>query len=170
MTVPSKTFQRVLAIDPYLRGFGWVLLEGTDLLVDWGIYQTKTKKPERMLGRVAEILHQYKPHMVVVEDIQHPRSRRRNRARALIFEISDMAKAAGVVVHAVPMEEVREHHRASGAKGKDAVARLVAERFPELKPILPPPRKNWMREDERMAVFDAIAMTLRVAENDPPWA
>lgn len=158
MTAPSKTFQRLLAIDPYLRGFGWALLEGPDLLVDWGIYQTRTKRPERALGRVAALLDRYAPHVVVLEDTHHPRCRRRGRASALISEIMDMAKASNVAVRVVPMDDVREHYRAAGARSKDAVARLVADRFSELQPILPPRRKNWMREDERMAVFDAIAM------------
>jgi len=165
MTAPNRSYQRVLAIDPYLRGFGWALLEGPDLLVDWGICQTRTKKPERALGRVAAILHRYAPHLIVVEDIRHPRCRRRDRAGVLISEICDMAGAANVAVRTVAMEDVREHYRAVGAKSKNAVARLVVERFPELQPILPPYRKNWMREDERMAVFDAIAMAL-VATGD----
>lgn len=160
MTAPHKRDQRVLAIDPYLRGFGWALLEGPDLLVDWGIYQARTKRPERALGRLAEILHRYAPHRVVVEEIQHPRCHRRARARALISEIYDMARAADIEVRAVPMDAVREHYRAIGAKSKDAVARLIVDRFPELQPILPPRRKNWMREDERMAVFDALAMAV----------
>jgi len=168
MTAQDKPSQRVLAIDPYLRGFGWALLEGPDLLVDWGIYQTRTKRPERALGRIATLLHRYVPHVVVIEDTHHPQCHRRERARALISEIRDMAKSADVDVRAVAMEDVREHYRAIGAKSKDATARLVVDRFPELAPILPPRRKNWMREDERMAVFDAIAMTLMVTRDPQP--
>lgn len=160
MIASHKRAERVLAIDPYLRGFGWALLEGPNLLVDWGIYQARTKQPEPALGRVAALLHRYSPQLVIIEDIRRPRCRRRERARTLISEISDMASAADVEVHAVAMEGVREHYRNLGAKSKDAVARLVVDRFPELRPILPPRRKNWMREDERMAVFDAITMAL----------
>ncbi len=156
MTVAAN--QRVLAIDPYLRGFGWALLEGPDLLVDWGIYQTKTKRPERALGRIAELLNRYKPDLLVVEDTGHPGCRRRERARHLIAEIRDMARAGGVAVESIAMADVRDHHRALGTGSKDAIARLIVDRFPELQPILPPRRKNWMREDERMAVFDAVVM------------
>lgn len=170
MIASSRPGQRVLSIDPYLRGFGWALLEGPDLLVDWGIYQTRTKQPERMLGRIADLLQRYSPDSVVVEDISRPRCRRRERARSLISDICDMARAADVAVRSVAMQDVREHYRDLGAKSKDAVAGLIASRFPELRRILPPRRKNWMREDERMAVFDAIAMALVTTGDEQPSA
>lgn len=164
MIASAKPSQCVLAIDPYLRGFGWALLEGPDLLVDWGIYQTRTKRPERILGRIATLLQRYEPQLLVVEDIHHPRCRRRERARALISEIRDMARTADIAVHFVPMKDVRNHYRDLRAKSKDAVAGLIVTRFPELQRIRPPRRKNWMREDERMAVFDAIAMAVTSSE------
>ena len=43
---------------------------------------------------------------------------------------------------------------------KETIAAKVAERFPELRPYLPPPRKPWMSEDERMNVFDAVGLGL----------
>lgn len=159
MTAPTHAGPRVLAIDPYLRGIGWALLEGPDHLIDWGIYQTKTKRPERVLGRIADLLSRYTPEVLVVEDTEHPGCRRRDRARRLIVEIQDMARAGGVVLQPVAMADVREHYRQVDARSKDAIARILAERFPELATILPRRRKNWMREDERMAVFDAIALS-----------
>jgi hypothetical protein len=159
MTAPHEPNQRVLSVDPYLRGFGWALLEGPDLLVDWGIYQTKTNTPGRALARIADLLDRYTPAMLVIEDTEHPGCRRRERARLFISDICDMAKAAGVEVQPVTMQDVRERYKALGAKSKDAVAQVLADRFPELRRIRPPRRKNWMREDERMAVFDALAMT-----------
>jgi len=169
MSAPNTSARRILAIDPYLRGFGWALLESPDLLVDWGIYQTRTKQPERMLGRIADLLNRYGPTVLVVEDTQHLRCRRRTRARTLIQEIIDMAKAADVSVRAVSMEDVRNRYAALGAKSKDSVARTVADQFPELVAILPPRRKNWMREDERLAVFDGVVMAL-VAAGDPGFS
>lgn len=164
MTASAKPGRCVLAIDPYLHGFGWALLEGPDLLVDWGIYQTRTRRPERILGRIAALLQRYEPHLLVVEDIHHPRCRRRERARLLISEIRDMARTADIPVHVVPLKDIRDHYRNLGARSKDAVAGLIALRFPELQRIRPPRRKNWMREDERMAVFDATAMALATIE------
>ena len=37
---------------------------------------------------------------------------------------------------------------------------LLAERFPELQSFLPPVRKPWMPEDDRMATFDALSFAV----------
>jgi hypothetical protein len=43
-------------------------------------------------------------------------------------------------------------------------ARFLAERFPELHPFLPPLRKPWMPEDDRMSVFDALSFAVACSE------
>jgi len=48
----------------------------------------------------------------------------------------------------------------SGVPNKDKRARFIAARFPELARSVPPERKPWMSEDERMAIFDAAAFGL----------
>jgi hypothetical protein len=58
------------------------------------------------------------------------------------------------------MAAVRPHYAERGAKNKDEIARMIAKRFPELRSSLPPRRKPWMPEDERMATFDAAALAL----------
>ncbi len=45
---------------------------------------------------------------------------------------------------------------------KHEIARAVAELFPELSHRLPPRRKAWMSEDERMGIFDAASFALTV--------
>ena len=60
----------------------------------------------------------------------------------------------------VPMATVREHYAELGATNKDAVARLIVQQFPELERFLPPKRRPWMPEDERMAIFDALALAM----------
>ena len=80
----------------------------------------------------------------------------------MIGSIVALAKTMDVAVRCVPMAKVRDHYRKLGAKNKNTIARLIVERFPELRAYLPPPRKTWMPEDERMAVFDALALVLTV--------
>jgi hypothetical protein len=43
---------------------------------------------------------------------------------------------------------------------KHQIAVVIAGKFPELAPRLPPVRKPWMTEDARMAIFDAVALAL----------
>ncbi len=63
-----------------------------------------------------------------------------------------------VPVGRVPTIDVRAYYRSLGAKNKDAMARLIVARFPELRSVLPPRRKPWMPPNERMAIFDSVAL------------
>jgi hypothetical protein len=43
------------------------------------------------------------------------------------------------------------------------LAEIISERFPEeLGFLLPPKRRDWMSEDARMDIFDAVALALMV--------
>ncbi len=43
---------------------------------------------------------------------------------------------------------------------KHKIALVLADKFPELWEHLPRVRKLWMAEDERMNIFDALAMAM----------
>jgi hypothetical protein len=46
---------------------------------------------------------------------------------------------------------------------KHTLAKSIAERFPEeLGFLLPPKRRDWMSEDSRMGIFDAVALAMMV--------
>jgi hypothetical protein len=44
------------------------------------------------------------------------------------------------------------------SKTKHDIALVLADRFPELRSWRPRRRKAWMSEDERMNIFDALAL------------
>jgi hypothetical protein len=163
MPTSYKPFQRILAIDPRRYGFGWAVLEGEDLLVDWGMRDHATKITERVLAHVAVLIQRYAPHVIVVENTRNHRCLRRKRARALIREIALLAPHTEVRLVRVSAARIHQHFLALGAKNKDAVARIIADRFPELESLVPPRRKMWLPERDRMAVFDAVAMALVAA-------
>lgn len=160
MTIKKDDEQRVLAIDPTNRGFGFVVLEGPASLIDWGTKDTEHADSEHSLQLVRELVSRYTPDVFVVEDVKNRNSRRRSRARELIEAVTADASSHGVEVARVSREQVQELFRAAGATTKHGVATVIAEHFPELAPHLPPPRKAWMSEDSRMAMFDAAAFGL----------
>jgi hypothetical protein len=158
MNQGTTQLQRILAIDPTHRGFGYVVIEEPDWLVDWGVCQVRTDKRERTLHKIADLIRRFGPDIVVIEATRHQHCRRGQHARDLIERIAALARTMDVAVRRVSMATVREHYADLGASNKDAVARLVADRFPELESFLPPRRRPWMPEDERMAIFDALAL------------
>src|SRR5215813_4871248 len=90
--------KRVLAIDPSTRGFGFAVLEGPNRLIDWGVKDTKTDKRKRSLKLIADLIDQYQPSVVVVEDYAGKGSRRCARVRELINDISKLAMKREVKV------------------------------------------------------------------------
>jgi hypothetical protein len=158
----SARCKRILAIDPTHRGFGYVVIEGPDRLVDWGLCQQRSGQRSDAAHRVRDLVRRLVPDVLVIEDTGHCDCRRSERVRRLLHDIAIAAATLEIRTRLVPATVVRARFAALGAKNKDAVARIVAARFPELARSLPPPRKPWQSEDERMAVFDALALTLEV--------
>ena len=81
----SSTFtkeKRVLAIDPTTKGFGFAVMEGPERLIDWGVKGVKRSEKKRSLKLVADLIDQYQPDVILVEDCLGKGSRRCQRVRS----------------------------------------------------------------------------------------
>jgi|SRR5579885_2015658 len=162
---------RVLAIDPDRRGFGYVILEGPDFLVDWGIREVSGPKNAACIRAVAGLIKRYEPEVLVLEDPSAKGCWRRQRVRRLLEDLTELGRARGLRVRLVSRANVRRVFAQLGATNKYQVAKAIAERFPELASRTPPERKRWMNEDSRTAIFDAAAFALTLfAAKEPKQA
>ena len=160
MNPASLKTERVLAIDPFSRGFGFAVLEGPDSLIDWGVSQTRQNKQSRSLKRIAELLGRYRPSVLVLEDWADRSSRRCLRIRKLIRAAYELALKKRVKTRRLPRRTVRETFSLSVRLTRHQIATVVATRFPELAPRLPKPRKPWQSEDPSIRIFGAAAFAL----------
>ena len=151
---------RVLAIDLMGNLIGYVVFEGPDRLVDWGIKDGRKSKPSLLFTKFDDLLRLYEPSVLVLEDNVLTKSRRSARSLSLFAQIRAHAIGQGVSVTPVAWTEVRRHFVRYGGYTKHEIARLVAASLPILAHRLPPPRKPWKSEDSRMAIFDAAALAL----------
>jgi len=152
---------RILAIAPSTRGFGFAVLEGQEMLVDWGVKTVKGDKNAQSLKKVEEMIAHYQPGVLVLEDASAKNSRRSPRIRNLSQQIIKMAVTRKVSVKLFSRDQVMKTFFADGQGTKHALAEIIAKRFPEeLGSRLPPKRKAWMSEDSRMNIFDAVALVL----------
>lgn len=149
---------RVLAIDPTTRGFGFVVVEGADRLVDWGLRDIREDKEQRTVEKLDGLLSLYAPSLLVVEDVDDPSSRRSPRVRNMVRLLGGMAVQRGVEIRPVAPAKVRACFARSGATTKYQITGALCDRFPELVWYRPPRRRLWMSEDERMAIFDAASL------------
>lgn len=158
--VPSE---RVLSIDPATFGFGYVVIEYDPVrLVAWGT-KTCRRKDGTAAAAVSRLIREYQPTAIVLPSWgagDHP-----FRGPALDAFIEAVEGALTLQETPVLMcspENVREHFGAIGARTKYSIAKLFADRFPELRAVLPRPRSTAETERAAMSVFDALAITYTV--------
>jgi Holliday junction resolvasome RuvABC endonuclease subunit len=162
MMIPTQPTQlRLLSISPSTRGFGFAVLEGDERLVDWGVRRVSSNKNAQSLAKIKELIGQYQPDVIAVEDCLAKESRRSLRVRKLNKQILALAATCKLKTMPVPQSEVIRTFFPDGNGTKHSVAEAIANRFSdELGFRLPPKRKPWMSEDARMNIFDAVALAL----------
>lgn len=152
---------RVLGIDPTSKGFGFALLEGPKSLVDWGVARLRRASNVASLARVENLLGLYVPSLLVVEDCLAPGARRCARVQDLLGDSVRLAEQLEIQTTRVSWSTVKSVLSVNTARvTKYHIASTLTRHFPELEPHLPPPRKPWMSEDERMSIFDAAAFAV----------
>jgi Holliday junction resolvasome RuvABC endonuclease subunit len=156
----TRDAERVIAIDPTHRGFGFVVLEGEAKLLDWGTRHAPHPKEYNTIEKVDQLIDRYEPRVLVLENPKGEGSRRCLRVQQLIEKLVRLGQARGLAVFQYSRAEVRLAFASEGARTKQEIAVVLAERFPELAPRVPPARKLWMSEDHRMAIFDAASLAV----------
>src|SRR5712671_5331150 len=96
--VPKCTQKRILAIDPTHRGFGYVIFEGPDFLIDWGVRHVGGAKNKASTAAAAELITRYRPRIMVLEDIAAKGCRRGQRVRKLIEVLDQYGRERGLTV------------------------------------------------------------------------
>jgi Holliday junction resolvasome RuvABC endonuclease subunit len=159
-----KNTLRVLAIDPFHKGFGFAVMEEPLQLVDFGLkIPTKNKgKISERLKNVEAIIDHYQPDVLVVEDSQATECKRGRRAREMLQGIEKLVSGRDIEVMKISQPLVQQIVTAPGSSTKYTVATKIAGQFQELKVLLPRYRKPWMTEDETMNIFDATALAVTI--------
>jgi hypothetical protein len=160
MTRSHPQALRILSIDPIVPGVGFVVLEGQDNLIDWGIKLARGERNAACLRIVEALILRYKPNIIVVENCQAKGCSRGQRAKDLIEDIAAIAKARRIKCRSVARLAVHKAFSKFNAFTKHERAVELVTRFPELTRHLPRARKPWMSEDIRMSIFDAAAFAL----------
>ena len=153
------TVTRVLAIDPYSRGVGFAVLEGSEHLIDWGLKTTGRADNLKATRAIEALVARFQPDILAVEDSDAAGSRRGGRVQQLLDQIV-AAKSPRLPVRLVSLQQLSAIGPLPQASTKYGRACLLAERFPELQPSLPRFRKSYMSEDDRMAIFDAVGFAV----------
>ncbi|HYR88487.1 MAG TPA: hypothetical protein VE422_30690 [Terriglobia bacterium] len=153
--------QRVLAVDPYDRGFGYALFGGPNDLMDWGITAADRRASTRYMSSLKNLIDRFAPDILITEDGARQGSSRRRETRVLLKRIRRFAREHQLRLRTYSRAAVEDAFALVGAsKKKHQIATLIANWFPELLPRLPQPQKPWTGENRSMNVFDAVSFAL----------
>jgi hypothetical protein len=161
MNTLSRNMTRILAIDPTTSGFGFVVMERADELVDWGVRSASAiDKNATTLELISELIDRYQPEIIVLQDCRAGKWRRCERVRDLLWDVSRLALREKISTRLVSRAGMKQVFALLGAETKHEIATVIAKRLPELAPRQPRYRQPWMPEDYNMAIFDAVALAI----------
>jgi len=99
------------------------------------------------------------PSVIVLQNTKD--SKRSARIKSLGQKIIALAATRKLKAALFSHEQIRRAFFGDGKGTKQAIAEIIAKRFPdELGSRLPPKRKAWMSEKHSMTIFDAVALAL----------
>src|SRR5712692_1650169 len=107
MSSAPATEKRVLSIDPTHRGFGYVVLEGSDRLIDWGVRYVQGQKNKASIAATGELISHYRPQIIVLEDVAAKGCRRRKRVRELVEVLDRYGRERGLTVRTIAQTKVK---------------------------------------------------------------
>ena len=148
--------RRVLALELTSTTAGFVVLEGPERLVIWGS-KGIDDDVSRFLPKLSREVLRYRPDVIVGEDPALSRKGSRVREHLVWCEQwSADHETPFISVSAGELRSWSEHLGPTKERRAIALARL----FPEIRPLVPPPRKLWQAEAKRVNVFVALSRAL----------
>jgi hypothetical protein len=102
----QRSIQTKRVIWKYRRGFGYVVFEGPDFLIDWGVKNVRGPKDIRSLRAFIQLVTRFQPGVVVLEDTSSSGNRRRGGADMLLRQIVRVASRAEITVCRISRADV----------------------------------------------------------------
>src|SRR5262245_21733944 len=95
-----RRYAWVLAVYLNTRGFAFVIFESSLSPVDWGVKEVRgPRKHTQSLAKVAAILDQYEPDVLVIQDTFSPGTLRARRIIKLNTAISELAESRRMALY-----------------------------------------------------------------------
>lgn len=160
MTHNHKKYLRIIGVSPSGWGFGFAVLDGNNVLVDWDAKTPSKDKNARCIKEVSKLINLYAPDAMALFDYSAG-SKRSLRVQRLNRRLIVLAKERKIKVELFTPGKVAQLFFPDGGGTKHDIAKVLADRFlDELGFRLPPKRASWMNQDRRMDIFDAAALAV----------
>ena len=155
----DATQERIIALDVRPQSFGYVVLEGPEHLLDWGVRSFRNgvnavQVPARQ--KLAKLLDEVEPSAVLVREPL--KGRQSSKLAKMLDAVRQEAKSRRITVRCVSRAAIRNAFGGQNRITKYQIASMLSVHFPALSWKLPPKRKCWESEDYRMSIFEAAAL------------
>ena len=149
---------RILALVLHPRCFGYVVVENSSRLLDWGVCSCRRKgRPSDVLiqRRLRSLLRLWRPSLLVIRSSQQIQPRQKLPREQILKGIVTEARTYRVCIRLLGLAKERAEKQTKYER-----AREVAKRFPVLAERLPLKRKPWESEHYSISIFEALAVAL----------
>lgn len=150
--------RRVLTLDLRSSRFGYVVFEGPHTLLDWGTRTYREEGRSSLDWRLKNIQSSFAPSVILARQITDRHRFTRLMSRRAFHSLRVFAKRVLISVHLIDESQLRGFFSSEKKVNKHDIARMVADRLPELSWRLPPKRKPWQSEPARQSIFDAASL------------
>lgn len=144
---------RILGIAATIRGFAYGLTEGPGCLVDVNIRRRPAKKAD-VAKALASLIANSRPLFVA---FGATKSKRGTREQMLDDALTATCAKSSVMILRITIRQLNALTTAPDPSKWD-IAREVARQFPEIAHRLPKKPALWEAEDDRIGIFQAIAV------------
>jgi hypothetical protein len=156
----NSFIERVIALDLRARKVGYVVFEGSDKLLDWGI-RVYAKGDRSLLESIlGDLRRMFAPSIILIRKTAKHYRLRQPTIRPALRTVKLFAELAFIPTRVIDSSALRRFFSKEMKVNKQDVSRMVADRFPELSWRLPPQRKSWQPEARRQSIFDAASVGL----------
>src|SRR4051794_36583226 len=124
----SSSGIRILAIAPSTRGFGFAILEGDKVLVDWGAKFIQRDTSVAAVSIIKRLMVHYEPTIIALKTTRKANIDK-SRTRMLTDSVIQLASTCGIRLATFSRQQIVKAYFCSDRKTKYDVAQTVAREF-----------------------------------------
>ncbi|MEI8288176.1 MAG: hypothetical protein WCH99_01785 [Verrucomicrobiota bacterium] len=153
----NKQF-RIASVSLSANGFGYAIMEG-NTLIEYRNKMFLADKNANSLTNIEKFMIHYRPDVLVLNDVNAKGTYRAPRIKELHRDVIKLAKRHKLKTVKISNTELRTMLLDDPKGTKHEMAERIAKQFPdELAARVPPKRKPWKSEANRMDIFDAVGL------------
>jgi len=156
-----KITPRTLSLYITGRGAAFVCFIHPRMVIDWGTKYVRSGEKDANTLRVAkQLIDQFGPTAIVIENVEDSYSKRGPRIKTLCRAIAKYGERKQIAVHAYSRRETMDAFASAAASNKHDLNCIIVSLLPTLRAWQPRKRRAFDPELSGQGMFDAAALGL----------